>query len=71
MGENFNNLVSNIHLTERTLDHLEFTYEDYLNYLNTINELDEFKKNLFLKTLKNREIVNNQETENKSKEIEV
>jgi hypothetical protein len=63
VGDNFNKLVSNIHLSERTLDHLEFTYEDYLNYLKTIDELDEFKKNLFLKTLKNREIVNNQETE--------
>ena len=63
MGDNFNKLVSNIHLSERTLDHLEFTYEDYLNYLKIIDELDEFKKNLFLKTLKNREIVNNQETE--------
>lgn len=63
MGDNFNKLVSNIHLTEKTLDHLEFTFEDYLNYLKTIDELDELKKNLFLKALKNREIVNNQETE--------
>lgn len=63
MGDNFNKLVSNIHLTEKTLDHLEFTFEDYLNYLKTIDELDDIKKNLFLKTLKNREIVNNQETE--------
>ena len=49
MGDNFNKLVSNIHLTERTLDHLEFTYDDYFNYLKTIDELDDTKKSLFLK----------------------
>ena len=63
MGDNFNKLVADIRLTERTLDHLDYTFEEYQNYLKTINELDDNKMKLFLKTIKNREIVNNQETE--------
>ena len=63
METKFSRLVTDIHLSEKTLEHLEFTFEEYLRYLTIINGLDDTKKLLFLKTLKNREIVNNQETE--------
>lgn len=50
-------------ISNRVNEHLKYTHENYLNYLKKLNLLDEKVLRLYLKTLKNRELVNNQETE--------
>ena len=55
--------VNNIELSSRVKDHLEYTYEEYINFLEKLHELDDTTLKYFLKTLKERELINNQETE--------
>lgn len=55
--------VSGLELTRNVKDHLEFTYADYQDFLEELFKLDDKTLKIFLKTLKDRELVNNQETE--------
>lgn len=55
--------ITNIKVFDNTLFHLEDTYEQYQNYLDKLLKLEPKHLKYFLVTLKNREIVNNQETE--------
>ena len=55
--------VENIELSSRVKEHLEFTYADYQKFLDNLYMLDKKVLKLFLRTLKDRELINNQETE--------
>jgi len=50
-------------LSDKVLDHLKFTYDDYMSYLRILSLLDDKLQKYYLRTLKDREIVNNQEAE--------
>ena len=55
--------ISNIKIFDNTLFHLDDTYQQYQEYLANLLKLEPKYLKYFLITLKNREIVNNQETE--------
>lgn len=55
--------IEGLELSSIVKDHLESTYTDYQKFLEDIYKLDDKTLKLFLKTLKDRELVNNQETE--------
>lgn len=55
--------VKDIEISSKVKEHLEFTYADYKSFLEELYKLDDKTLKLFLKTLKDRELINNQETE--------
>lgn len=55
--------IEDIQLTSRVKEHLEITYKDYQIFLEELCKLDDKTLTYFLKTLKDRELINNQETE--------
>ncbi len=55
--------VEKLELSSRINEHLKETHTNYLRFLKQLTELDEKVLRLYLKTVKNRELVNNQETE--------
>lgn len=55
--------VEKLELSRRVHEHLVATYADFLSFSEKLLFLDEKVLKLYLKTIKNREIVNNQETE--------
>ena len=56
--------ATSIVLSDNNLEHLKETYDEYLEYLYKLSTLDSRILTSFLSTLKDREIINNQETEN-------
>ena len=56
--------ATSIVLSDNNLEHLKETYDEYLEYLYKLSTLDSRVLTSFLSTLKDREIINNQETEN-------
>ena len=57
------NGIRNLKLFDSTLFHLEDTNAIYREYIDKLLQLDPKKLKYFLLTLKNREIINNQEAE--------
>lgn len=55
--------VEKLELSKRINEHLRETHANYLSFLQKLVELDEKVLKLYLKTVKNRELINNQETE--------
>ena len=61
-----NKLISNIRnikIYDNSLFHNQDTVKAYNEYINTLLELEPLKLKYFIQNLKNREIINNQETE--------
>lgn len=55
--------IRNIKIYDSSLFHVEDTTRAYQEYLKKLSTLDPLKLKYFIQTLKNREIINNQETE--------
>lgn len=55
--------IRNIKIYDSSVFHLEEIFEKYQEYLIKLQQLDPNKLKYFIKHLKNREIINNQETE--------
>lgn len=55
--------IRNIKIYDNSLFHIEDTTKAYQEYLKKISRLDPLKLKYFVQTLKNREIINNQEAE--------
>lgn len=55
--------VDKLELSTRVKDHLEYTYEQYMEYLESLHELPAKTLKYYLRTLKDKELINNQETE--------
>lgn len=55
--------IRNIKIYDNSMFHIEETTEKYKSYLDKIIQLEPLKLKYFLKNLKNREIINNQEAE--------
>ena len=55
--------IDNLKLSSKIIEHLKYTNEDYINLIKNLQTLDDNILKNFLRTLRNREIVNNQETE--------
>lgn len=55
--------VEKLELSSRINEHLAETHANYLSFLRKLLSLDEKVLKLYLKTIKDRELVNNQETE--------
>jgi len=55
--------IRNIKIYDNSMFHIEDVYEKYEEYLKKLNNLDPTKLKYFIKNLKNREIIKNQETE--------
>ena len=58
--------IRNLHVYDTTLQHFNDTEQVYLEYLKKLEALTNQALFYFLSTLKNRELVNNQETENEN-----
>ena len=57
------NNIKNIKIYDSSMFHIEDVYQKYEEYLNNLQQLDPNKLKYFIRHLKNREIINNQETE--------
>lgn len=55
--------IDKLILPKKIVDQLEYIYEEYLELIKKLQTLEDKDLKLFLKTLKNRELVNNQEAE--------
>ena len=55
--------IRNIKIYDNSMFHIEDVYDKYEEYLKKLNNLDPIKLKYFIKNLKNREIIKNQETE--------
>lgn len=55
--------IEKLQISNRVNEHLKYTHENYIEYLKKLKELDDRVLKMYLKTLKNRELINNQETE--------
>ena len=55
--------IEKLQISGRVNDHLKETHENYLSFLRKLLSLDEKVLKMYLKTVKNRELINNQETE--------
>lgn len=55
--------IGRLQLSSRINEHLAETHRNYLSFLQQLLSLDEKVLKYYLKTIKNRELINNQETE--------